>query len=335
LKQPTAAELQELDHVTARYREAVEGYIAGLKCVSQLTEAAKEALTGGGKRLRPVISLLACEAVCGDYERAMPVAAAFEMAHAASLVQDDIIDESSLRHGKLTAHKKYGAVKAILISDSLIFDIFIEVAKLDPRVTRRRLSEILWRIGSAANLTAEGELYEVQLSERESVSEQEYLKLAELKTGSLFSAAAACGAIAAGARERVVEAMGSYGLNLGVAFQIRDDVLDIVGSTSATGKPILKDVQNNATNAVLVHALSRADSYQRHTISSMLYKKWFAMSDVERLMATLEELGSIDYSTSLAKRYCESARECLSVLQESEAKRSLALIATSLEGRSR
>jgi geranylgeranyl pyrophosphate synthase len=320
-----------------KYRQAIEGYLANLEIGdTPLAAAVKEVLEGGGKRLRPVLSMLVCEAVCGNFERALPAAAAFEMAHSASLVQDDIIDESDTRHGNQATHKKYGAVKAILISDAVIFEIFLEASKYgEAEIPRKKLGQLLGLIGTAAKLTADGEFYEMSLSQQPSVSEQEYLKLAELKTGSLFAGSAASGAIAGGAKKKEVEAAYDFGLNLGVAFQIRDDILDMKGNKYATGKPVLKDIQNNATNLVIVHALSKANSFQRHSIDSMMYRKWFALGDVKKLMGVLEELGSIEHSTAVARQYAERARQRLEELPKSPARVMLEGLAEGLETRSK
>jgi geranylgeranyl pyrophosphate synthase len=321
----------------SKYREAVDKYLTVVGAGrSPLAGAVQEVLEAGGKRLRPIIALLACEAVSGSYQKALPVGAAFELAHSASLVQDDIIDESDTRHGRQSTHKKHGLVKAILISDAIIFDIFLEVSKYGSTdLPRKKLGEVLAYIGNAATLTADGEYYEMSLEAKGTVKEEEYLKLAELKTGSIMAASAACGALVGGGRKEVVAAAYSYGLNLGVAFQIQDDILDILGNEYATGKPILKDLQNNATNMVLVHALAHSDAYQRQNINSMLYKKWFAAADVRSLLSTLDALGSLDHASSVAKKYLEKAKESIGVLPDSEARKRLEALAEELSARKR
>ena len=262
------------------------------------------------------------------------LACAYELAHGASLVQDDIIDESDTRHGHPATHKTYGLLKAILISDNLLFDIFLELSKYNTvKISKRRLSELLRYVGSAAQMAARGESFEAALAGNRSVTEEEYLKLAELKTGSLFAGAAASGAVVGGASQRVVDAMYNFGLSIGVSFQILDDILDIGGNTSATGKPILKDVQNNASNLVIIHALSRASNYQKQVIESMLWRKWFAISDMKRLTLTLEELGSFVHSNEVAHQYAETARRTLRFLPSSEARDKLRRLSYGLEVR--
>ena len=304
------------------YRAALQTYLNSRNAApSPLTEAIAEILGTGGKRLRPIIAMLTCEAASGSFEKALQVAAIFELAHSASLIQDDIIDESAMRHGQVATHKKYGETRAILISDMMIFEIFVELAKYgDTDLPDKKVAKLSSLIGNAAKLTAEGEFYETVLAEKGSVTEEDYVKLAGLKTGALFAASAACGAVGGGGTQRQVEAAYEFGRSLGVSFQIRDDILDIVGSEEATGKPLLKDLQNNACNLVLVHALGHADPYQKQAIHSMLYKKYFALPEVQTLMRTLDQLGSIDHSNSVERDYANTAKKALEAFPGSAAR---------------
>ena len=320
--EPTPPVSPGLEADVEKYRKALQAYlVSGRDPPTPLSEAIAEILGTGGKRLRPVIAMLACEAISGSCERALPIAAIFELAHSASLVQDDIIDESSMRHGQVATHKKYGETQAILISDMMIFQIFLELAKYgDADLPQKRLAKLSSLVGNSARLTAEGEFFEMTLSEKGSVTEEEYVKLAELKTGSIFAAAAASGAVVGGGTAKQVDAAYEFGRTLGISFQIRDDILDIVGNEEATGKPLLKDLQNNASNLVLVHALAHADLYQKQAIHSMLYKKYFSLQEVQALMRTLDQLGSIDHATGVERSYAMKAKQALEALPESEAR---------------
>jgi geranylgeranyl diphosphate synthase type I len=332
---PAAA--QGLPEDVEKYREALKAYLTSERGTpTPLTEAIAGILDAGGKRLRPIIAMLFCEAASGSFEKALPVAAAFELAHSASLVQDDIIDESSMRHGQVATHKKYGETRAILISDLMIFEIFLELAKYgDSGLPQKRLAKLSSLIGNSAKLTAEGEFYEMTLAEKGGVTEEEYVKLAELKTGSLFAAAAACGAVVGGGTRKQVEAAYEFGRTLGISFQIRDDILDIVGNEEATGKPLLKDLQNNASNMVLVHALIHADPYQKQAIHSMMYKKWFAHQEVQTLMRTLDQLGSIDHSNAVERNYASKAKGSLAVFPASAARSKLEQLTEGLGSRTK
>jgi geranylgeranyl diphosphate synthase type I len=335
--EPKVSAPQSFTEAVEPYREALQEYFSSKRAEgSPLSEAIAGIIDAGGKRLRPVIAMLVCEAVSGSFEKALPVAAAFELAHSASLIQDDIIDESAVRHGQMATHKKYGETKAILISDMMIFEIFLELAKYGGSgMSATRLAKLSSYIGNSAKFTAEGEFFDSILAEKGSATEEEYVKLAELKTGSLFAAAAACGAIAGRGTLKQVNASYQFGRNLGISFQIRDDILDIVGNEEATGKPLLKDLQNNASNMVLIHALSHADNYQKQSIHSMLYKKWFALQEIQALMKTLDQLGSIDHSNAVERNYAAAAKKALEALPASAARSKLEQLTEGLGSRTK
>jgi len=324
----------EIEEITSPYRKiVVEAVSKAFEGDSDFASAAKEA-TEGGKKLRPVLALMTCEAVCGTVKPAIPVAVAYEMAHSASLVQDDMIDESDLRHDKIAAHKKHGFVKAILTSDVLLFQMFEEISKCDTKaMTSRRISKLLYVLGNAAKLTAKGEFLEMQLASKPTLTEAEYIEVASLKTGALFAASAASGALAGGATDKVVAKIHEFGLDLGVAFQMEDDLLDVMSSKESMGKPVFKDLQNNACNIVLVHAMSSADTYQRNAILSLLYRKYFAQRDIERLRETLDALGSARHAKTLAEKRLASARDALKALPRSETKEKLVRLTYALGNR--
>jgi geranylgeranyl pyrophosphate synthase len=188
-------------------------------------------------------------------------------------------------------------------------------------------------ISSSANLTIKGEFLESYVTKQSKISERDYLEVAGLKTGSLLAAASASGALVGGASEKVTDAMYRFGYNLGIAFQIRDDILDISGDSSQLGKPVMKDLQNNACNIVLINAMERADTYKQNLINSMLYKKWFALSDVKELLNLLGELKSIEYASRLAEKYTSMSRECLKALRGSATKDRLISFTYALETR--
>ncbi|MDA4111811.1 MAG: polyprenyl synthetase family protein [Thaumarchaeota archaeon] len=326
----------DLDVIIQKYRLAVEKAIneTDLIQLSPLSREAQAIMKAGGKRLRPVLLLMSCEAVSGQYASAIPAALAYELAHEASLVQDDIFDNSDLRHDKETVHKRQGLIAAVLVSDLMIFEIFNQLAKYDSTsLTKTKLARLMSYISRAANLTIRGEYLEARYATKSSFSEQEYLEVAELKTGSLLAATAASGALVGGATDEIVDAMYRFGLNLGIAFQIRDDILDVSGDSAQLGKPVMKDLQNNVCNIVLINALEMADAYHRSEINSMLYKKWFAISDIKNLRTLLNDLKSIEYASKLSEKYTIVARECLTSISYSPSKDKLIGLTYALETR--
>ncbi|MGD0319478.1 MAG: polyprenyl synthetase family protein [Nitrososphaerales archaeon] len=326
-----------VDSLLAPYRKAVE---EGLRQVkeknSTLSEVAYEYVVGGGKMLRPSIVLLACEAVSESYEKAMPIALAYELAHTASLTQDDIIDESPTRHNRPTAHTKYSVTTAILISDMLIFEIFEQLsryARVD--LSPKRVAVLIGHVANAAKEAAEGEFLEMQLSKKREPTVEDYLKLAGLKTGALFGAAAASGGIVGGAKQEVVADLYEYGRNLGISFQMMDDVLDITGTTEKMGKPMLMDMQNNAGNIVLIHAMTSADPQKRNEIRGLMARSEYGLADALEVQGILDDLGSVEFASESCLKHASIARERLKSLPDTRAKQMLEELTRWLEGRRR
>ncbi|MGP8057581.1 MAG: polyprenyl synthetase family protein [Nitrososphaerales archaeon] len=326
-----------VDSLLAPYRKAVE---EGLRQVkeknSTLSEVAYEYVVGGGKMLRPSIVLLACEAVSESYEKAMPIALAYELAHTASLTQDDIIDESPTRHNRPTAHTKYSVTTAILISDMLIFEIFEQLSRYAlVDLSPKRVAVLIGHVANAAKEAAEGEFLEMQLSKKREPTVEDYLKLAGLKTGALFGAAAASGGIVGGAKQGVVADLYEYGRNLGISFQMMDDVLDITGTTEKMGKPMLMDMQNNAGNIVLIHAMTSADPQKRNEIRGLMARSEYGLADALEVQGILDDLGSVEFASESCLKHASIARERLKSLPDTRAKQILEELTRWLEGRRR
>ncbi len=301
---------------------------------SKIMSMAYEFVEGGGKRLRPTLTLLVCESIKGSYKDAIPIAVAYELAHTASLTQDDIIDNSPTRHNRPTAHSVHGVTTAILLSDMMIFDIFQRLSEYsDVDITKEQLATLLAYIARAAKEAAEGEYLEMELSKKIDLTIDDYVKLAGLKTGALFGAAAACGAVVGGGKPKVVKEMYEFGRNLGIEFQMVDDILDLTGSSDEMGKPMLKDLQNNASNIVVIHALAHADSKTGSALRSTMARSAFGVIDVVELLGIFDELGSVQYATELSRKHAEIARSKLSNLPEGASKIILENITRWLEGR--
>jgi geranylgeranyl pyrophosphate synthase len=297
---------------------------------------ASDFVENGGKRLRPSLVLLVAESLKGSYAEALPVALAYELAHAASLTQDDIIDDSPTRHNLPTAHTKHGITTAILLSDMMIFDIFEELASYsETGLSKDQLSTLLQYVAKSAKQAAEGEFLEMELAKKGEATVQDYVRLASLKTGALFGAAAASGAVVGGGKARVVKEMFEFGTNLGVAFQVADDILDVTGRSEEMGKPMLKDLQNNATNIITIHALAHADPKRRATLRSMMVRSTFGLVDVVELLEIFDDLGSVEYASALCRKHAALARAKLRSLPEGRPKQVLLGITGWLEARRR
>lgn len=236
----------------------------------------------GGKRVRPTVCVLACEAAGGDLEDAVDFAVGVELVHNASLVVDDIIDEAPVRRGVASAHAEFGHGPAIVASDGLLGEAFALFSR-DERAMRV-VAEAMVELG-------EGEATElVGIPE----TEAEYMELARRKTGALFRAAAELGAIAADADAYTVEAFGDYAERVGVAFQIRDDVLDATADADDLGKPTGLDAQMERPSLVQVTDLTAEEANERARTQSDK-----AITALET--ATAEDSQALEYLRDLAE----------------------------------
>jgi geranylgeranyl diphosphate synthase type I len=217
----------------------------------ELREQVQHVSLSGGKRVRPTVTMLACEAAGGDADDAVDFGVGIELVHNASLVVDDIIDESEVRRGVTAAHTEFGHGPAIIASDGLLGEAF-HLFSTDARAMRI-VSDAVAELG-------EGEATELVA---QPTNEAEYMELARRKTGALFRAAAQLGAVAADADPATVEALGDYAERVGIAFQIRDDVLDATADADELGKPTGQDAEMERPSLVQVTDLTPEEANER------------------------------------------------------------------------
>lgn len=215
-----------------------------------LYEAASHLLKASGKRIRPLLTLLSCEAVGGNVKDALNVAIAFELLHIASLIHDDILDGDTLRRGKRTVHSVWGTETAIIAGDLLIGKA-VEIA------TRTDYPRVLNLVAQATVEMCEGEILEMELQRNlRAISEELCLKIIEKKSASLIRVAAESGAIIGGGSEDVVKSISKYGELMGMAYQIRDDVLNLISTETILKKPVKTDLLAMRPNLVLLHRIN-------------------------------------------------------------------------------
>ena len=277
----------------------------------------------GGKRLRPIVCLLSAEAVGGSRDRALYTAMAIELIHNASLVHDDIIDENSIRRKNPSNPARYGEKRAIVIGDFL-FAFSCEM------LARCGVPEVMVLVSSTISDIAMGQYLEfsLRLSDIKEVTEETYLEIAALKTASIFTVCAASGALLGGGSETEIENLRGYGENLGIAFQIQDDVLDVCGDPAKTGKPMGLDIKNGERTILVIHALNHSKPSEKAYLAELLSKKKdIRNSDIDRVREIFVNSGSIDYAIQLSNDFVMRAKSCIVGLKESEAKKKLLLIA--------
>ena len=236
--------------------------------VPELADSMKYSLTAGGKRLRPVLLMAAADAVGADGNEFMQVACAIEMIHTYSLIHDDLpaMDNDDYRRGKLTNHKVYGEAMAILAGDALLTQAF-EVMLRQPGVPAEVLVQVVREMSMAAgpNGMVGGQVIDM-LSEGKRISMDELRKMHTGKTGALFRAAIRSGAIMAGADEKQLQALTIYADCFGLAFQITDDILDVVGDEAIIGKPVGSDERNEKSTYVTLTSLEEARQLAADTV---------------------------------------------------------------------
>ncbi|MBD3404775.1 MAG: hypothetical protein GF411_01410 [Candidatus Lokiarchaeota archaeon] len=266
-----------------------------------LYQAANHLILAGGKRTRSLLSLLACEAVDGDIERALPLTIAAELLQTASLIHDDIIDAGTTRRGVEAVHEKYGDHIAILAGDLLI-------AKAIEMIGEHGTTELLRHIGNGGVRMCEGEAIDLALStEKPNVySKDQYFKMIELKTVAFLSESARLGAMMGEGNEKQVEALSEFGEYLGYAFQIQDDVLDLRASIEEIGKSPFADLKTRRSNFLLVHSLETSDNSTRKSICDALDKGQYEQA-ANLVFAT----GAEEEAKKIAKEYVEKAKKVL------------------------
>lgn len=225
-------------------------------------EAMEYSLFAGGKRLRPVIMMAVCDMCGGDSDSVMPFAAAMEMIHTYSLIHDDLpaMDNDDLRRGMPTNHIKFGEAAAILAGDALLnkaFEVMSQYSQLDAAATLEIIKTI--SVSSGTEGMIGGQIVDIE-SENKSISIDELRYIHSLKTGAIIRSAAVAGAIAAGADSEHIKAVDDFAHNLGIAFQICDDILDVVGNQEILGKPIGSDAENSKNTYVSIYGLEKAES---------------------------------------------------------------------------
>ncbi len=271
-----------------------------------------------GKRLRPALVLFSGRA-CGPLSEDHAVlAAVVEMIHTATLVHDDVLDVAVIRRHAATVNAEWGNQTAVLLGDYLFTHAFHLAASLESTLACR------W-IGAATNRVCEGEMQQVSHRGNLDLDERDYFEIIEAKTAELTAVSCRLGAYYAGATEPTVAALDTYGRNLGIAFQIADDVLDIWGEERATGKSLGTDLQQQKLTLPVIKLLALADSESMSKIRSLLEG---AKPDARRrLKPLLEESGALTLAWQIAKQHVRLALEALDCLADSEATAALRTLA--------
>jgi geranylgeranyl pyrophosphate synthase len=267
-----------------------------------LLRMAKYTLEAGGKRFRPLLTIIAYRIASGkDYHDILDLAAGYELIHTASLIHDDIIDKSDLRRGRETLHVKDGIDNAIVVGDYL----FAKAYELGSRYGAV-VSKIM---ADASSRLAEGQILEAENLGNLELTEETYLRIISRKTAFFFAACAEGAAVAANCDVLLRKSLTDFAYNLGMAFQVTDDILDIVGNEAVLGKPVLVDIKHSAITLPIIYALKNSQENKRIMLEQSLKGK-VQDGDFD-LKAYFLETGSIDYSFRMARGYITRAVDAL------------------------
>jgi octaprenyl-diphosphate synthase len=287
--------------------------------VGLVDQIAEHIIAGGGKRLRPLIVLLAARA-CGYGGSSHIDAAAFiEFIHTATLLHDDVVDGSSRRRGRLTANAIYGNQASVLVGDFVYSRAFQMMAAIGSQ----RVMEIM---SEATNVIAEGEVLQLMNANDPETTQQRYLEVIYRKTARLFESGSEVSAVLAGASPSLQRALADYGKHLGTAYQLIDDVLDYRSDPQERGKNLGDDLAEGKPTLPLIHALRQSgDEGDRQRIRRAIEQG--GLEEMEPILATIESTGALEYTRRLAQDEADQALTALHALPESPYKKGLAALA--------
>jgi octaprenyl-diphosphate synthase len=283
-----------------------------------INQVAEHIIGGGGKRLRPLLHLIAARAAGYRGRDHIELAAVIEFIHTATLLHDDVVDESDLRRGRKTANAVWGNAASVLVGDFLYSRSFQMMVELD----RMRVMRIL---ADTTNQIAEGEVLQLLNIGNPETDEAAYLKVIERKTAVLFAAATRLGAVLAELPREQEEALARYGLDLGFAFQIADDVLDYVSDAGTLGKNIGDDLAEGKATLPLIYAIERAPPDQAASLRRAI--ETGGLDSLDNIVAAIRDTGAIERARRRAQEYGDAAKAALSTLPHSPARDALLVLA--------
>ncbi|WP_173974674.1 polyprenyl synthetase family protein [Magnetospirillum sp. LM-5] len=284
--------------------------------VELIPQLAGHIIASGGKRLRPVLTLASARLAGHTGDRHVKLAACVEFIHTATLLHDDVVDESELRRGQASANALFGNKPSVLVGDFLFsraFELMVEDGSL----------AVLAILSRASSVIAEGEVLQLMTANDTDTTEDSYLEVIRSKTAALFAAACRIGAVVADRPKVEEEALESYGLNLGIAFQLIDDVLDYSAKQAVLGKTVGDDFREGKITLPIILAFRRGDEEQREFWRRTVERLEQQDGDLDRAITLMERHGSLADTIARARHYGEVARDALGIFPDSALKQSL------------
>ena len=276
----------------------------------KLYDAAGHLIVNGGKRLRPYMVIRSCQILGGKSSTAMISASAVEMVHNFTLVHDDIMDNDEMRHGVPTVHKKFGMPIAILAGDVLFSKAFqiISESKLSPNANTHLIS----RLAKACVDVCEGQLLDIKMADEKRIpTEKEYITMIGKKTAALFDVSCAMGAICATNKLKDISNLSTFGRNLGIAFQITDDLIGVMGDPKVTKKPVGNDLREGKKSLPILMAIKLAKGNEKKIILKAFGNSKISKKDLNRAVEVIRSLGIEEKVRNQALKYAEKSEKSL------------------------
>lgn len=303
--------LDQITELTAQDMAAVNATIIEQlnSDVALINQLGYYIISGGGKRIRPMIAVLAARALCYEGNKHLTVAALIEFIHTATLLHDDVVDESDMRRGKATANAAFGNAASVLVGDFIYTRAFQMMTSLESL-------RVLTLMSEAVNVIAEGEVLQLMNVHDPDITEENYMRVIYSKTARLFEAAAQSSAILSGASEAQEKALQDYGRYLGTAFQLIDDLLDYSAAGSTLGKNIGDDLNEGKPTLPLLHAMHNGNNAQRAMIREAI-EQGNGRHLLEPVLQSMQQCGSLEYTRQRAEEEADKAIAALQALPDS------------------
>lgn len=287
--------------------------------VALVNQLAFYIISGGGKRIRPLISVLSARALGYQGDKHIQLATIIEFIHTATLLHDDVVDESELRRGRDTANQLYGNAASVLVGDFLhtrAFQMMVELGNM----------EVMQILSSATNLIAEGEVMQLMNCNDPTTTEDNYLQVIYCKTAKLFEAATHATAVLTQQSDAIANALRDYGKFLGTAFQLMDDVMDYASDSQVMGKNVGDDLSEGKPTLPLIYAMAHGTPSQAKRIHQAITER-DGMEHLDEILGILHETKALEYTVQRAEQEAQKAIESLSLLEDSQYKAALETLA--------
>ena len=279
---------------------------------NEIYEAASYLIEHGGKRLRPFMVIKSCEILGGTLKQALPAAAAIEMVHNFTLIHDDIMDNDEMRHGVPTTHTKFGIPVGILAGDVLFSKAFETISR-DSKMPKDVRLGLVSNLAKACSEVCEGQALDIMMAQSKKIpTEKQYIEMIEKKTSALFAAACAMGAISANTKSKDVANLSSFGINLGVAFQIVDDLIGIIGDPKVTKKPVGNDLREGKKSLPILLAINKASGQKKKAILNAFGNSAISKKELENAVKIISSMGIENSVRKKALQYSNAAKKSLS-----------------------